>query len=86
MSPLVRSKKRPIWQRVPEKNVFTIVLPSISKAMFCHFYFSLMMRPILIFAYSYPYTYTDLQRYLYDLDQRDFTVANCFVELYNIGA
>ena len=37
-----------------KKMFFIIALLSISKAMFCHFYFSLMMRPILIFLLTVP--------------------------------
>ena len=71
MSPLVRSKKRPIWQRVPEKNVFYYRSPEHKQGYVLSFLFQFDdAADTYFFAYSYPYTYTDLQRYLYDLDQR----------------
>lgn len=77
MSPLVRSKKRKVWQRVPEKSVFYYRSPEHKQGYVLSFLFQFDdPSDTYYFAYSYPYTYTDLQRYLYDLDQRNMAFYN----------
>ena len=72
MSPLVRSLKRPNWQRVPEKNVFYYRSPQHKKNYVLSFLFQFDdPHDKYYFAYSFPYTYTDLQRYLHDLEERN---------------
>jgi cytosolic carboxypeptidase protein 6 len=71
MSPLVRSKKRQAWQRIPEKNVFYYRSPQHKKSYVLSFLFQFDdPHDTYYFAYSFPYTYTDLQRYLHELDSR----------------
>jgi murein tripeptide amidase MpaA len=70
MSPMVRSSTRPTWQRVPERNVFYYRCPKHKNNYVLSFLFEFDKEDdVYFFAYSFPYTYTDLQKYLYGLDQ-----------------
>lgn len=70
MSPVVKSSSRPKWQRIPSKNVFYYRCPDHRKNYVMSFAFCFDKEDdIYQFAYSYPYTYTRLQKYLNQLDR-----------------
>ena len=70
MTPLVRSTSRSYWQRVPTKNTFYYKCPRHNMSYALSFLFEFDLEDdIYYFAYCYPYTYTDLQRYLHSLDR-----------------
>lgn len=79
MSPLVRSTSRPRWERIPRRSVFFFRSTKhrggggsgASAAFVMSFVFSfdrLNSREEYFFAYSYPFTYTEQQRYLARLE------------------
>lgn len=71
MAPLVRSASRPEWQPVPEKHVFYYRCPRHRKSYVMSFAFEFdRVDEPFYFAYSYPYTYTDVQQYLASLERR----------------
>jgi hypothetical protein len=56
---------------VPERNVFYYRCPNHKKNYVLSFLFEFDREDdVYFFAYSFPYTYTDLQRYLYGLEQK----------------
>ena len=68
MSPLVRSRKRPSWQRLPPAWVLYYRVPK-RKAYVLSFFFTFDdEEDEYQFAYCFPYGYTDLQRLLYRKD------------------
>lgn len=69
MTPLVRSTSRPHWQRLPSRNTFYYKCPRHNSNYVLSFVFEFDMEDdVYYFAYCYPYTYTDLQRYLHSID------------------
>jgi len=73
MSPIVKSTSRPKWERIPSKYVYYYRSPRHRKNYILSFLFEFDRESdTYFFAYSFPYTYTDLQRYLHFLDQQDF--------------
>jgi len=72
MTPLVRSTSRPQWQRLPSRNTFYYKCPRHKMNYVLSFVFEFDLEDdVYFFAYCYPYTYTDLQRYLHSIDQME---------------
>jgi cytosolic carboxypeptidase protein 6 len=68
MSPLVKSTHRPTWQRIPPGNVVYYRVPRTRSYNLSFFFQFDESKDTYYFAYSYPYTYTDLQKYLHLVD------------------
>jgi len=71
MTPVVRSTSRPKWQRMPAKAVYYYKSPK-NPAMYTLSFVFLFDndQDTYYFAYCFPYTYTTLQQYLFQLEQR----------------
>ncbi|CAF4625126.1 unnamed protein product, partial [Rotaria sp. Silwood1] len=73
MTPLVKSTSRKRWQRLPARNVFYYRCPDHRKNYVMSFTFCFDREDdVYQFAYSFPYTYTQLQTYLENIEQRQF--------------
>eukprot|EP00698_Gefionella_okellyi_P002295 TRINITY_DN12107_c0_g1_i1.p1 TRINITY_DN12107_c0_g1~~TRINITY_DN12107_c0_g1_i1.p1 ORF type:complete len:435 (-),score=66.82 TRINITY_DN12107_c0_g1_i1:93-1397(-) len=73
MSPLVRSSSRKDWERMPSRQVFYYRSPRHKKNYILSFLFTFDREDdTYFFAYSYPFTYTDLQRQLHIIDTQRF--------------
>ena len=71
MSPVVSSSSRRKWERIPSRNVFYYKCPRHNGNYVMSFLFAFdKEHDKYCFAYSFPYTYSDLQTYLKDLDDR----------------
>lgn len=71
MSPLVRSLKRPTWQRLPPLGCMYYRTPPKKKGYSLSFFFEFDdPSDEFYFAYSWPFSYTDLQRALFFLEAR----------------
>mmetsp|Transcript_38954 Transcript_38954/g.122905 ORF Transcript_38954/g.122905 Transcript_38954/m.122905 type:complete len:260 (+) Transcript_38954:75-854(+) len=71
MTPLVRSTKRTHWQRIPSRNSFYYKSPKHKMNYVLSFIFEFDNEDEeYFFAYSFPYTYSDLQKYLYQIESR----------------
>ena len=71
MSPLVKSSSRPLWQRVPAKNVFYYRSPEHRNNYVMSFAFSFdRENEVYQFSYCYPYTFNRLQLYLNKIEER----------------
>ncbi|CAF0742118.1 unnamed protein product [Adineta steineri] len=71
MTPLVKSTSRKRWQRLPTRNVFYYRCPDHRKNYVMSFTFCFDREDdVYQFAYSFPYTYTKLQNYLDNIEQR----------------
>lgn len=68
MTPLVRSTSRPHWQRMPSRNTFYYKCPRHNSYVLTFVFEFDLEEDVYYFAYCYPYTYTDLQRYLHSID------------------
>lgn len=111
MSPVVRSRKRPRWQRLPSRDCFywrsenpqigrfsedspssqqestSLLIPPLDETSFrsirgyrLSFLFAFDdPDDEYYFAYCYPYTYSDLQRYLYLVERRDLSFCRRFL-------
>jgi hypothetical protein len=68
MSPVVKSRKRPTWQRLPQEHVLYYRAPR--KRHYCLSFFFVFddEDDDYSMAYAHPYSYTDLQRNLHRLD------------------
>ena len=65
MTPVVRSSSRPHWERIHPKNCFYYKSPKHKMAYVLSFLFTFDREDDeYFFAYSFPYTYSDLQQYL----------------------
>ncbi|KAL3313119.1 Cytosolic carboxypeptidase 6 [Cichlidogyrus casuarinus] len=72
MSPVVRSKSRPIWTRIPSKNVFYYKCPEHRKNYVLSFLFCFGPEEEQFqFAYCFPYTYSRLSNYLAGLQSKN---------------
>lgn len=70
MTPVVCSKLRPTWQRLPSKSCFYYRSGRFGGQFVLTWLFSFdRVDDEFFFAYSFPYTYTDLQRYLYCIER-----------------
>ncbi|KAI9204182.1 cytosolic carboxypeptidase 6 [Polychytrium aggregatum] len=70
-SPVIKSEQRPQWHRIPSKSVFYYRSPRHKKSYIMSFAFTFdRADDVYYFAYSFPYTYTDLQMYLQELENR----------------
>jgi len=71
MSPLVKSTSRPLWQRVPAKNVFYYRSPDHRNNYVMSFAFSFdKEHEVYQFSYCYPYTFSRLQLYLAKIEEK----------------
>ena len=71
MAPCVRTTAQPKWERMPSKSVFYYRSPAHGQSYIMSFvYVFEQAASEHFFAYCFPYTYTDLQRYLYRLERR----------------
>eukprot|EP00297_Palpitomonas_bilix_P006051 CAMPEP_0113883720 /NCGR_PEP_ID=MMETSP0780_2-20120614/9779_1 /TAXON_ID=652834 /ORGANISM="Palpitomonas bilix" /LENGTH=423 /DNA_ID=CAMNT_0000871101 /DNA_START=74 /DNA_END=1345 /DNA_ORIENTATION=+ /assembly_acc=CAM_ASM_000599 len=74
MSPVVRSESRQKWERIPSKSVFYYRSPRHKMNYVMSFLFQFdQADEIYSFAYCYPYSYSDLQRYLLALEMRQMS-------------
>jgi len=72
MTPLVKSESRPQWERIPEKYVYYYRSNRHSKNYVLSFMFMFDREDdVYYFAYCYPYTYTDLQKFLYNIEVKN---------------
>jgi len=72
MSPLVRSTLSSSWSRIEESDCFYYRSPKHDRnyvLSFVHEFEQGHGGEVYYFAYSYPYTYTDLQKYLHRLER-----------------
>ncbi|CAN0073672.1 unnamed protein product, partial [Scytosiphon promiscuus] len=70
LAPVVSSRRRPQWIRIPSSQVFYYRSPKgpgnrMAYVMSFLYRFDGDKDGPYYFAYAFPYTYTDLQRYLY---------------------
>ncbi|CBJ33673.1 ATP/GTP binding protein-like 4 [Ectocarpus siliculosus] len=70
LAPVVCSRGRPHWNRIPSSQVLYYRSPKgpgnrMAYVMSFLFKFDVAAAAPYFFAYAFPYTYTDLQRYLY---------------------
>lgn len=80
MSPVVRSCRRPAWQRIPSEQVFYYRSQGHNLNYLLSFIFQFdHEEDDYYFAYCYPYTYTDLQRNLFCLESQNkpYFVREC---------
>ncbi|KAJ3391394.1 Cytosolic carboxypeptidase 6 [Lobulomyces angularis] len=71
-SPVVRSKNKPEWSRIPSRNVFYFKSPRHKRKYVLSFIFEFdSFDDEYFFAYSFPYTYTQLQDYLNEISLRN---------------
>eukprot|EP00903_Cladosiphon_okamuranus_P010151 g9612.t1 len=75
LAPVVCSKRRPQWDRIPSSQVLYYRSPKgpgerMAYVMSFLFQFHGATDAPYYFAYSFPYTYTDLQRYLYSVERQ----------------
>jgi hypothetical protein len=73
MAPVVRSTHRPVWQRLASQNCLYYRQPrKPCGGGYCLSFFFQFDQPgeEYSFAYCFPYSYTDLQRYLFRLERR----------------
>lgn len=69
MAPLVRSTSRPLWERVPRRNVFYFRSAKHKAAFVMSFVFTFdKCDDEYYFAYSYPFTYTEQQKILAQIE------------------
>eukprot|EP00904_Undaria_pinnatifida_P004320 jgi/Undpi1/1388/HiC_scaffold_11.g04780.m1 len=76
LAPVVCSRRRPQWNRIPSTQVLYYRSPKgpgnrMAYVMSFLFQFDGVKDAPYYFAYSFPYTYTDLQRYLYSLERQE---------------
>ena len=66
------TKSRPTWERLPSKSVFYYRSPNQGNSYVMSFLYTFEGKSSeeTFFAYCFPYTYTDLQRYLYRLERK----------------
>lgn len=70
MSPLVKSTSREYWQRLPSRSVYYYKCPRHKMNYVLSFVFEFdSEEDTYWFAYSFPYTYGDLQQYLHTIDK-----------------
>lgn len=70
MTPLVCSRLRPRWQRLPQRTVYYYKCPRLQNSYVLSWVFAIdRTDDVFYFAYSFPYTYTDLQCYLHSIDR-----------------
>jgi hypothetical protein len=68
MTPMVKSTSRPYWERIPERQCYYYR----HKKNYVLTWFFEFDRPQdeYYFSYCYPYTYTDLQRFLHNIESK----------------
>ncbi|CAL8084789.1 unnamed protein product [Calicophoron daubneyi] len=73
MSPLVKSSSRPIWCRIPHKNVYYYRCPEHRRNYVMSFAFCFdREEDTYQFSYCYPYTYSMMQNYLDALERKGY--------------
>eukprot|EP00126_Sphaerothecum_destruens_P011786 Sdes_comp20961_c0_seq1m18721 len=70
MSPVVSSSSRPKWERIPSRHVYYYRCPRHHQKYIMSFLFAFDCEADkYCFAYSFPYSYSDLQRYLEKMEK-----------------
>ncbi len=73
MAPIVKSTSRPHWECIPSKQVYYYKSYRHGKTYVLSFSFLFDQEDEdYYFAYSFPYTYTDLQRFLHGIEVKQF--------------
>lgn len=73
MTPIISSKQRPNWELLPDRQCFYYRCPRHRRNFVMSFLFVFDRDDdIYYFAYSFPYTYSDLQRFLLTVRSKKF--------------
>uniref|UniRef100_A0A7S1KVG6 Peptidase M14 domain-containing protein n=1 Tax=Percolomonas cosmopolitus TaxID=63605 RepID=A0A7S1KVG6_9EUKA len=74
MTPLVSSKQRPQWENIPERQCFYYRCPRHRRSYVMSFMFVFDRDDdVYYFAYCFPYTYSDLQKFLLHIRSRELS-------------
>ncbi len=72
MTPLVKSTSRSNWERIPERQCYYYRAKNKNYILTFLFEFDIV-EDEYFFSYCYPYTYTDLQKFLFNIERRSLS-------------